>query len=76
MIQSMNEILERKIIAQEIKQILRQFDSNCNNVNFKKGIYIYGSPGCGKTQFVMNILKEMNYIRIYFISKFITCPNK
>jgi hypothetical protein len=30
-------------------------------VNFKKGIYIYGSPGCGKTHFVTNLLKEMDY---------------
>ena len=57
----MNEILDRDIIANEIKQILSDFDKKCHNVSFKKGIYIYGSPGCGKSHFVVNLLKEMNY---------------
>ena len=34
---------------------------NKNNLLFKKGIYVYGEPGIGKTEFIMNILKEMNY---------------
>jgi len=58
---NMNHILEREHIAHQIKKILLSFDSCCNDLSFKKGIYIYGSPGCGKTQFVMNILKEVNY---------------
>ena len=56
-----NRILERNKIATDIKSILSSFEENCKNVLFKKGIYIYGSPGCGKTQFVMNLLKEMDY---------------
>jgi replication factor C subunit 1 len=56
-----NNIFEREQIANDIKNILLSFDDNCKNLNFKKGIYIYGSPGTGKTQFVMNLLKEMNY---------------
>lgn len=57
----MNEILEREETANEIKKILNNFDAQCKTVTFKKGIYIYGSPGCGKTQFVLNVLKEMDY---------------
>ena len=56
-----NAIFEREQIANDIKNILLSFDSNCKNLNFKKGIYIYGSPGSGKTQFVMNLLTELNY---------------
>uniref|UniRef100_A0A6C0DMX8 AAA+ ATPase domain-containing protein n=1 Tax=viral metagenome TaxID=1070528 RepID=A0A6C0DMX8_9ZZZZ len=56
-----NNIFEREQIANDIKNILLSFDSNCKNLNFKKGIYIYGSPGSGKTQFVMNLLTELNY---------------
>lgn len=56
-----NEILERDKTANEIKQILSSFDQKCKDVNFKKGFFIYGSPGCGKTQFVMNILKDLDY---------------
>jgi len=58
---NINEIFEREAIANEIKQILLSFDENYKNVNYKKGIYIYGSPGCGKTHFAMNILKELDY---------------
>ena len=58
---SFSQILERTQIENEIKQFLTSFESQCSNVNFKKGIYIYGSPGCGKTHFVTNLLKEMDY---------------
>ena len=59
--ENLNKILGREEIAKEIQTILQSFDVNCRNVSFKKGIYIYGSPGCGKTEFVMNILKDMDY---------------
>jgi Cdc6-like AAA superfamily ATPase len=56
-----NKILEREQLSNEIKNILNHFDNNHANVNYKKGIYIYGSPGCGKTEFVIQLLNEMNY---------------
>jgi DNA polymerase III delta prime subunit len=59
--QNINSIFEREKISNEIKNILLSFDANCKNVAFKKGIYIYGSPGCGKTKFVNNLLKELDY---------------
>lgn len=62
----MNELLNRNIIAQEIKKILENFDDNCSSISFKKGIYIYGSPGCGKTFFITNLLKELNYDTIQY----------
>uniref|UniRef100_A0A6C0JJT3 AAA+ ATPase domain-containing protein n=1 Tax=viral metagenome TaxID=1070528 RepID=A0A6C0JJT3_9ZZZZ len=58
---NINSIFDRESTANEIKNILLSFDDNYKNVTFKKGIYIYGSPGCGKSQFVMNILKELDY---------------
>jgi DNA polymerase III delta prime subunit len=58
---NINDILERDKTASEIKGLLSGFDQNCKNLTFKKGFFIYGSPGCGKTQFVMNLLKEMDY---------------
>ena len=58
---NMNEILNREEKAASIKNILRDFEMNKNNMLFKKGIYVYGDPGTGKTTFVMNILKELDY---------------
>jgi len=57
----MNFTLDRQHIAEEIRQILNGFDEKCKNIHFKKGIYIYGSPGSGKTQFAVELLKELNY---------------
>ena len=57
----MDELLDRDKISLNIKNILNDFDTHCSSVTFKKGIYIYGSPGCGKTYFITNILKELNY---------------
>lgn len=57
----MNKHLDREKVFQEIKQILESFDANCHSTHFKKGIYVYGSPGCGKTRFVMDLLEHLNY---------------
>jgi len=56
-----NKILNREEKAYTIKEILTKFELNKNNLLFKKGIYVYGDPGSGKTTFITNILKEMNY---------------
>ena len=57
---NINNILNREEKANNIKDILLDFDKNKNNVLLKKGIYVYGDPGTGKTTFVTNILKEMD----------------
>ena len=56
-----NTILNRDEKATIIKDILKSFEQNKHNMLFKKGIYIYGDPGTGKTTFVTNILKELDY---------------
>lgn len=58
---NINKILAREDKSQSIKDILMSFEKNKNNILFKKGIYVYGDPGTGKTTFVRNILKEMDY---------------
>lgn len=57
----MNNILNREQIEDDIKKMLTNYEENCKNINFKKGIYIYGSPGCGKTFFITEVLKALNY---------------
>ena len=58
---NINTILARDDIVKNIKDILKEFELNKDNILFKKGIYIYGDPGTGKTTFISNILKELNY---------------
>jgi len=58
---TVNEILDRSDIEKKIKGVLQNFDKECSNITFKKGIYIYGSPGCGKTHFVVKLLESLNY---------------
>ena len=58
---NINNILNREEKASFIKSILLSFDDNKENKLFKHGIYVYGKPGTGKTWFVANILKELNY---------------
>jgi SpoVK/Ycf46/Vps4 family AAA+-type ATPase len=57
----MNNILNREDAVLKIKEVLTNFELNKHNNLLKKGIYIYGEPGSGKTMFVMNILKELDY---------------
>ena len=57
----MNTILNRENEYNCIKDFLNNFYKNKDNNNLKKGIYIYGESGIGKTSFIINILKEMNF---------------
>lgn len=57
----LNTILDRTSIEKKIIQILNDFQANKHDKSIKRGIYIYGKPGCGKTHFVMNVLKKYNY---------------
>ena len=61
-----NTIFDRENIANEITKILSTFDEKCQETTFKKGIYIYGSPGTGKSHFVVQLLKQLGYDAIIY----------
>lgn len=61
-----NDILGRNEIANDFKSKLQEFEKNKYNLLFKRGFYIYGGPGSGKTTFVKSILKELGYDIILF----------
>ena len=56
---NINKILDREEIVEKIKSILINFESNCKNVNFKKGII--------KNIFIKNYSRENN--NIYSVCK-------
>jgi Cdc6-like AAA superfamily ATPase len=56
-----NQVLERETIAVEIANALDAFYEKKNDFMIKRGIYIYGNPGVGKTEFVVQLLKTLNY---------------
>jgi len=58
---NINQLLNREVNASTVKDILNDYELNKNNPLFKKGIYIYGEPGTGKTIFVTKILKELDF---------------
>jgi Cdc6-like AAA superfamily ATPase len=57
----LNTIFERTETYHQIRGILANFDKNVKDVNFKKGIYLYGAPGTGKTHFATQLLKDAGY---------------
>jgi len=56
-----NAILGRIDKVIKFKQILQDFNEHKTDLSVKRGIYVYGAPGCGKTEFVTRILNEMRY---------------
>tara|TARA_B100000902_G_scaffold510_1_gene620 strand:- start:461 stop:1768 length:1308 start_codon:yes stop_codon:yes gene_type:complete len=60
---NLNNILERNDIELEIENILKNFNKE---EKYKRGIYIYGNSGIGKTKFIFNLLTKLNYDIIYY----------
>ena len=58
---NINNLLNRCEEVNRVKTILQEFDQNKNNLLTKRGLYIHGGPGSGKTTFIINILKELDY---------------
>lgn len=58
---NINSIFSRETIFQEIKDHLLNYEERLKDINYKKGIYIYGTPGSGKTEFIVKLLKGLDY---------------
>ena len=57
----LNTILNRNNIEKELIEVLENIKLNKGNNSIKKGVYIYGNPGCGKTSFVVKILNKIGF---------------
>ena len=58
---NVNEYLNRESQATVIRKFLMDFENNKNDLQQKRGIYIYGDPGSGKTHFIKQLLTDLNY---------------
>ena len=54
---NINQLLNRNTNEEELIQFLNHFEENKQNLLIKRGVYVYGDPGSGKTYFVEKILK-------------------
>ena len=64
---SYDKILNREEIKRDIIQKLNDFESNKHDIkNYKRGFYISGDPGSGKTHFITALLKELNYDILHY----------
>ena len=66
---NINHILDRKMEERRLIESLENFEANKKNILTKRGIYVYGNPGTGKTYFVNEILR-----RLEGVSR-IACPS-
>ena len=58
---NINKIFGRMPIIEKFKECLQNMAKCKSDSTCGRGIYIYGSSGCGKTYMVKSILKEMGY---------------
>ena len=63
---NLNLLLGREEDEKKLIHCLHIFEENKKNVLTKRGMYIYGAPGTGKTVFVEKILKKLDYDIIKF----------
>lgn len=64
-VNDLNNIILDNEYVKKCDSFLKQFESNKIDKNFKKGLYIYGDYGIGKTTFIKSYLKMKNYEVIY-----------
>jgi len=56
-----NTILNRNEQGKNLYTCLDIFEHNKKDMLVRRGIYVYGAPGCGKTRFVEDMLAKMDY---------------
>lgn len=62
--ETIHKILNRDIIATKIIDTILNIQKNIRNVKEKKGIFIYGKNGIGKSEFVKYCIEQMNLCKI------------
>lgn len=63
-----NESFKRDNIIQPILHFLNTFDNEKSSSNIKRGLYLYGKHGIGKTSFICDLLRDHHYQIIHYNS--------
>jgi hypothetical protein len=63
---NMNTILNRLDNEKILTDVLNTFEQDKQLMHTRRGVYIYGCPGSGKSYFVKEILKKLDYDVILF----------
>jgi replication factor C subunit 1 len=58
---NMNQELGREKVVAAFAQFLNGFDKARDDLTRKRGLYLYGDPGSGKSWFVSSVLKDLGY---------------
>ena len=57
-----DEYLNRGDARSQLKTLMIDFDKNKHDILYKRGIYVYGQPGVGKTYFVNSVLLILYFL--------------
>tara|TARA_B100000902_G_C27316757_1_gene921795 strand:- start:1594 stop:2883 length:1290 start_codon:yes stop_codon:yes gene_type:complete len=63
---NITKILDRESCEKIVIDFLNTFEKKKHILTTKRGVYLYGTPGSGKTYFIKSILKKLNYDIITF----------
>ena len=61
-----NKILNREKQVETVINWCKNFEENKKKLDIKRGLYVFGLSGIGKTEFVNNLLKKLNYDIIHY----------
>ena len=61
----LDNILNRQVYKDQLRDILYDI-INSDDITIKRGIFFYGDSGIGKTTFILNLLKQLDYDVIYY----------
>ena len=61
-----NKILNREKHAKTVINWCKSFEENKKKLDIKRGLYVFGLSGIGKTEFVNNLFKTQNYDVIHY----------
>lgn len=59
-------LLGREKAVLKMHEALLSFKTNSGDLLQKRGIYVYGAPGTGKTKFVKRVLNDLGYDVVYY----------